>query len=221
MISVLQQLLEAGELVNALNEGEDAVIHAVAEAADGVLQGISPVYATAVRTCEAVPGCGPELERLRDSIFREVAEVIGLMDIIRELVKLWRQIPSALRKTIAMAAENVAAIKGIMSGDFSAIERAAGHVLADLKRGDVIAAFASVQGWMNPAEGAISDVMHEIGLGDVYQSLKKTLPGQTELEIANALAKGDVKTAAGEIVNLANPVTAAKEFVGAIGDLFS
>lgn len=115
IIPILDAVLEAGEIVEALETSTRAVMDTIAEAGDDVVAQYVPAYAAMRLQCNAVPECESAIKTLRNDLFAEIGKVTGIWALVSAIRDAYLRIPAAIRTVVGkLATDTINKAKEVM-----------------------------------------------------------------------------------------------------------
>jgi len=185
MIQELLKLVLNGRIVQALEQGYDAVIDVFAELADGWLRSFCPAYALAMDGAEAV--APDKMKALRRIALEEVISGLGLRPMIMDIIKQWLAAPSTVREAAKLYASagrdfsevwadpNISSIANLVINRLPDAYSLASHVVEDVINGHLQVASTTkwTLGFADTANDAVANLLDKWKLGPVADAVRK------------------------------------------------
>jgi len=185
MIQELLKLILSGRIVQALEQGYDAVIDVFAELADGWLRSFCPAYALAMDGAEAV--APDKMKALRRIALEEVISGLGLRQMILDIIKQWLAAPSTVREAAKLYASagkdfrevwadpNISSIANLVINRLPDAYALASHVAEDVINGHLQVASTTkwAMGFADTANDAVANILDKWKLGPVADAVRE------------------------------------------------
>jgi len=234
LTALIEDIFQSGQIASALDKGYEPTCCVLSDMLDGMLLTCCPAYAAAMQSASLASDAsgamgGPTIAEIRHRIFIKLADVIGIGDVIRAIIAVWKKIPAALRSALVEGSKNIADLADLLDDpNWQNVSKLA----SDL--GICTSGMASVMGGIKDldpeevAEGVrdivvmasrkvknVSSVFRSVGLSKLADALDSLPIGADEL-VAEAipLLKGVATTVGDVFLDLAKG-----DIVSAVGDI--